>query len=334
MSKVTIEEIAQKADVSIATVSRIINSKGVVKEETKKKVFQVMEELQYTPKTSLNISNSKSKVILMFVPDFNNPFNALVIDGVQNSAKQNGYDVLLLQAKNFYTDTNHFTNIVKNNSIAGILILCSAPSKELLEELSFKCPVVMCSEYAENYGVSYVSIDDFSASKKAVNYLISTGCKKIGMINCSKSFKYARHREKGYLSALNDANLSYNPEWLAHISSVNYNLALSSAKHMLSLDDRPDAIFASSDVLAVAVIKACRDLNLNVPNDVSVVGFDNIELSLISDPQITTIEQPSYEIGFQALELLIQKINNPSISDRQVILNTELIVRGSTKMNI
>jgi DNA-binding LacI/PurR family transcriptional regulator len=331
-AKITIEEIARRSNVSIATISRIINHKDNVKPETKQRVLSVMEEMQFKPKPDHKISDSSSKVILMLVPDFSNPFNSPVIDGVQKAAHGHGYDVLLLQSKDYYTNSSDYLNIIKNNSFAGILILSSAPNQQLLDELSFRCPVVMCSEYAEDYGVSYVSINDVEAAKKAVNYLISTGCKKIGLLNCNLKFKYARHREKGYLSALQEAGLETNPNWIEHISSINYNLAYSNAKHLLSLPDRLDAIFACSDVYAISAIRAAKELGLSVPQDISIVGFDNIELSIMSDPPITTIKQPCFDIGYQACELLVEKIQNPEAIDKQVILDTELIVRGSTKM--
>lgn len=330
--KITIEEIAKRADVSIATVSRILNHKDNVTAKTRDRVISAMEELKFQPKTPASITNAKSRLILMCVPDFNNPFNSPVIDGVQKAARIHGYDVLLLQSKDYYTDSNDYINILKNNSLSGILILSSAPTNTLLDELCFRCPVVMCSEYAENYGVSYVSIDDVAAAKKAVNYLISTGCKKIGMINCNMKFKYSRHRERGYLQALEEAGLTPNPDWVCHVSSINYNLALSNVKQILSLKDRPDALFCISDYFAASTIRAACELDIKVPDELSVIGFDNIELSLMCNPPLTTIEQPCYDIGFQACELLIEKIAHPNAPDKQIILNTELIVRSSTKL--
>ncbi len=331
-SKITIEEIAQKANVSIATVSRILNNKDTVKPATREKVISIMEELHFKPKAPSSLNNSKSRVILMCVPDFNNPFNSLVIDGVQKAAHDNGYDVLLLQSKDYYTESDDYLNILKNNSLAGMLILSSAPTNKLLEELSFRCPVVMCSEYSETYGVSYVSIDDVAAAQKAVNYLISIGCRKIGFLNCNMKFKYARHREKGYRLALENAGLEMNPEWTAHISSINFNSALSHARHILSLQNRPDALFCTSDYFAVSAIRAANELGIKVPEELSIIGFDNIDLSLMCNPPLTTIEQPCFDIGFQACELLIEKILNPNAPDKQVILHTELVVRSSTKL--
>lgn len=332
MEKVTMEEIARRANVSIATVSRIINHKDTVKPQTKERVLNVMEELGFRPRTIPVLSDISSSIILMCVPDFSNPFNGPVIDGVQKAAFDNGYDVLLLQSKDFYKSSDDYIKLIQNHSIAGMLILSPAPNSDLMEKLRFRCPIVMCSEYAEDYGISYVSIDDVAASKKAVNYLISTGCKKIAFLNCNMQFKYARHREKGYMQALEEASLKINPLWISHVPYINYQLAFSNAKHMLSLEDRPDAIFACSDVFAVAAVQAAKEAGLRVPEDISVVGFDNIDLSVMSDPQITTISQPCYHLGFQACGLLLEKIRNANTPDRQIILDTELIVRNSTKL--
>lgn len=332
--KITIQEIADMAEVSIATVSRIINHKDNVKPSTKQKVLKAMEQLNFLPKSLTPLSCADSKIILICIPDLNNPFNNPIISGIQKAANTQGYDVLLLQARNFYTDSNDYTNILKNASIAGILILASVPNPELLNELALRCPVVMCSEYAEDYGISYVSIDDIAAARKAVNYLISTGRKKIGFINGNMNFKYSRHREKGYLESLRAAGLEVNPAWIAHLSAIDYQLALSNAYHMLSLPNRPDAIFACSDLLAVGAINAAKQLKLDVPHDVSVVGFDNIELTTMITPSITTIEQPCFQIGYQSCELLIEKINNPNAEVKQIMLDTELIVRDSTVLSI
>ncbi len=333
MEKITMEEIAQRANVSIATISRIINNKDTVKTQTKERVLRVMEEMGVHPKAASVLSDMSSNMILMCVPDFSNPFNSPVIDGVQKAAYNSGYDVLLLQSKDFYKSSEDYLKLIQNHSIAGMLILSPAPGSDLMDQLRFRCPIVMCSEYAEDYGISYVSIDDVLASEKAVNYLISTGCRKIAFLNCSLQFKYARHREKGYLKAVKAAGLEQNPSWISHVPYINYQLAFSNAKHILSLENRPDGVFACSDVFAVAAVQAAKELGLRVPEDVSVVGFDNIDLSVMSDPQITTISQPSYNLGFQACGLLLEKIKNADTPDRQIILDTELIVRGSTRLD-
>lgn len=151
-------------------------------------------------------------------------------------------------------------------------------------------------------------------------------------MNCNINFKYAQHREKGYYRALRQAGLTANPDWIVHISTISYQLAYSNALHILNLPDRPDAVFACSDVFALAVVNAAGKLGLKVPDDLSVIGFDNVYLSAMCDPAITTIEQPSFQLGLQACELLLEKIKFPNTPFRQIILDTELIVRESTRL--
>jgi LacI family repressor for deo operon, udp, cdd, tsx, nupC, and nupG len=188
----------------------------------------------------------------------------------------------------------------------------------------------MCSEYCDVKGISFVSIDDLTAAKKATSYLAACGCKKIALINSNLRHQFAQHREQGYLEALEEVGLEKNADWIAHISSVDYAIVLPYAMNILSLPNRPDGVFAISDVFAVATIHAAKRLGLRIPEDISIIGFDNVAISSMIDPPITTIEQPGIKIGAQALELLIEKINNPTIGKKQIILDTELIVREST----
>ncbi|MFI3214175.1 MAG: LacI family DNA-binding transcriptional regulator [Eubacteriales bacterium] len=330
--KVTIEEIAQRANVSIATVSRIINNKGSVKEDTRQNILNIMNEMNFSPKTHSILADSKSKCILLCVPDFHNPFIGSVINGIQTCARTNGYTILVMQ-DNPIIGIN-YEELLKNISIAGIIVFCSIPNAKSLEDLSLRCPIVVCSERAENHSISHVVIDDKQSAYTAVNYLISTGCEKIALFNCSKNYKYARYREEGYLEAMNDANLKIDPEMMINISSVDYKLAYSNAVLLLSNEKKPDAIFACSDVFAVAIISAANKLGIKIPQELSVIGFDNTYLSTMSEPTLTTIAQPSYQLGFQSCEILLDKILNDNSTLKQITLETELIVRKSTKLNL
>jgi DNA-binding LacI/PurR family transcriptional regulator len=331
--KKTIKEIASMAGVSIATVSRVMNHKTTVKEDTRRKVLEVMEKIGFNP-SSVLVTDYTSRAILLCVPHFSNPFDSLVISGIHQSAYRNNYRVFILQSKEMYLTLEDYEAVLKNHSFAGIILLTSVTDTNLLELLAMSCPVIMCSEYCDINGISFVSIDDIRAARKATDYLIFCGCKKIALLNSSLQFHFARHREIGYFEALDKAGLEKNDAWIAHLSSINYSLAYSYASHLLSLPNRPDAVFAVSDVYAVAVIHATKKQGLRVPEDVSVIGFDNIELSSMTDPTITTIEQPGNQIGYQACELLIEKIRNPTVAKKRLILDTELIVRESTARRV
>lgn len=328
-SKVTIQDIAQKADVSIATVSRIINQKGVVKSSTQKKVLQAMEELQYD--TTLVNAAVSSRPLLAFIPDFINPFYAKIIDGIQQTAHENSFEIFLVQTKDVYSSYQFFLNLIKNGHFSGVLWISTVPPLDLLTAIDRQYPMVMCCEYSERYETSYVSINDVSSAYKAVNYLISTGCRQIGLINCSSKYKYARHRKEGYLKALSDSNLDFHPEWNISIPYIDYSLAYSAVLQVLTSDQIPDAFFACSDVFAAAAINAAQHCKIKVPEELSVIGFDNVETSRITTPALTTISQPAFQLGQQSCAMLIDKITNPYTANKHMMLDTELIIRESTK---
>ncbi|MDR1948556.1 MAG: LacI family DNA-binding transcriptional regulator [Spirochaetaceae bacterium] len=326
--KVTVKRIAELTGVSTATVSRVLNHKTTVNEDTRRKILEVMEELNAN--ASAPSSNPASRTILLFVPDFTNPFNALVIEGIQQSACNNHYRVFILQSKEKQLSFEDYDEAVKNHSFAGIILLSSATNQKLLELLTVSCPIVMCSEYCDVNGISFVSTDDVSAARKATEYLISCGCRKIALINFSLQFRFSRYREQGYVEALHRGGLKKNEDWIVRLSSISYSLAYSYTLSLLAQPSPPDAIFAVSDVFAVAAIHAIQKKGLRVPDDISVIGFDNIELSAMTNPPLTTIEQPGIQMGHQACELLIERIHNPRTAKKRIIMDTELIVREST----
>ena len=327
-TKSTLTEIAEKAGVSIATVSRILNDTGRVSPATRQKVLQAIREMEED--FSLRSCAAFYQRILVLVPDFFNPFYANIIDGIQQTAHNNDYEIFVMPTKDSYPNPSYLVNMIKRENFSGVLWVCSTPPPELLQVVQNNCPIVMCCEYPEDLPCSFVSVDDISAGFRAVNYLLSTGRQKIGMINCSLKYKYARHRRQGYLQALSKAGLEFNPEWYVSIPSVDYSLAYSAIMQALSADPVPDAIFASSDVFAAATINAAKNLGIRVPEDLSVIGVDTVEASRMTHPTITTIAQPGFQLGQQACSILVETIANPSLPRRHILLNTELIIREST----
>lgn len=328
-AKSTLTKIARQAGVSIATVSRVLNDTGRVSPATRQKVYGAMRELEYD--CALNRAAPVCQTILVLVPDFANPFYANIIDGIQQTAHDNHYEVFLMQTKDAYYHPSNYVNLIKRGNFSGVLWLSSTPPTEFLTVIEHHCPLVMCCEYPEDHACSYVSIDDEAAAHKAVNYLISTGCKKIGFVNSSLKYKYARHRRSGFLKAMQEAALPVRPEWYVTVASIDYTLAYSAVLQTLSAEARPDAIFACSDVFAAATINAAQRLGIRVPQELSVIGFDNIETSRMTNPPITTIAQPGLQMGQQACSILLEKIQNPTLPNRSILLSTELIIRESTR---
>jgi LacI family repressor for deo operon, udp, cdd, tsx, nupC, and nupG len=327
--KTTIKEIADMAGVSVATVSRVMNHKTTVREDTQRKILEVMAKVNFHP-SSVLLTDNTSRTILLCVGSLMNPFYNAVINGIQKAANQNDYRIFIMQAKALNFTFEDFKDVLQNHAFVGIIIASGVASMDLLELLAKSCPVIMCFEKCDVDGISFVCIDDVLAARKATNYLSSIGCTKIALLNGSLQFQVARNRELGYMEAIEKANLEKNEDWVIHVPSTNCKVAYSYALDLLSLPNRPDAVFATSDVYAMAVIQAARQMNLRVPADIAVIGFDNIDLSSMFNPTITTIEQPAEQMGFQAYELLIEKILNPLAKKKRIILDTELIVREST----
>ena len=327
--KVTIQQIADAANVSIATVSRILNRSSNVNPETRQRVLDAMKALEFQSKTMDSPSQGNNS-ILVCTPQINNPFMTEVMMGIQDIAYQHNYHVFCFQSRNYYNSIQDYELFLKNNRFSGIILIHNVASPELLEDLSIRYPVVMCSEHCRDDSISFVGIDDYAAGVNAVKHLIKTGHRRIGLINSPLHNNYAKHRERGYRAAMEEAGLSVNEGWVIHLPELSFDMALPYITGVLSMKDRPDALFCVSDIFAAATLKAASNLGLRVPEDVAVVGFDNTASSVMVSPALTTVSQPSYLMGQQACELLLERIENPSAPTRRVVLSTELIVRAST----
>lgn len=323
----TIREISERAGVSIATVSRALNSTGPVSDTTMRKIRKAMEGLGYeAPKIK---RKSRSKVILASLPDLINPFNSNMIKGITDAADKRGYRVVFYANEN-YTQPAGYDFLEEADFYDGLLLAHTLPEQQRLVQLSLKRPVIMCSEHISDCAVPYVAIDDYAAACMAVNYLISTGRSRIACINTFLNNNYALHRERGYRDSLDKAGLTVREEWILHLPSVDFDSALGVMRSLLGNEERPDAIFCVSDVYAASVIKYAAMHGIRVPQDISVMGFDDIPQATMTSPAISTVRQPSYQMGQQACNLLIEQIENPSTIPHKIILNTDLIVREST----
>lgn len=324
--KIRTEEIARKAGVSPATVSRVINHRNLVKEETAEKVEEAMQRLGFTPEVKLQ---KKSRdLILVNCPQGTNPFYEEIINGAIASADSHGYSIVLNYDFINRNTIGDFQDLLRKANVSGVILL-SQLSTELLNAIRTVCPIVQCCEYNEESDLPYVAIDNYAAAKSAVNFLIGAGRNKVAMLNGPKEYKYARERLRGFQDAMSEAELTVPASWMIEVPQINYDMALSIMTRFLRSDRIPNAIFAASDVLAAAIINAAIDLKLRVPEDLMVVGFDNIQLSHMMRPTITTINQPKNQLGFTACEILNDEISGSCGYGNSMILSTELIIRES-----
>lgn len=328
-SKPTIALIAQEARVSPATVSRVINHQGIVKGETYTRVVEVLRRLNYPFYGEPGARKEDGGLILLNLPSFDNPFYSEVVSGAKTSAARHGYHLLINSSHINSSTLPTLIELLNLTKAAGLITLNHVPP-DILMKLNNIRPLVQCCEYDENLDLPFVSIDDLSGARQMVEYLLSTGRRRIAFICGPARYKYARHRLQGYQSALAAAGVPSDPDLIVQLPEVRYDLAISSAMQMLNSSNPPDSFFTSSDVYAMAAIRAAHLAGRRVPQDVMVTGFDNIEFCSMTIPSITTINQPKTQLGFMACELLLEKITMPDSPNKKVLLETELIIREST----
>lgn len=323
-NKVTIQHVADAAGVSIATVSRAINNKESVRETTYNKIVQAMRALGYDYSVK-----HQSNLLLVLLPDMDNPFYSEVLKGVSSAAGRQGYQEIIVRTGTHPLTAAFVEDIVNKTSVDGVITLDNISSTEALEQLKSKIPLVQCAEYNERSNTSYVSIDDIAASEAVVEYMISKGKRRIAMINGPLKYKYARKRQQGFIEALRKSGIEPAPNMIIALPEFSYDAAVSVATQLLTMVERPDAIFAASDVFAVASIKAAKRLGITIPKDLGIIGFDNTNISVMSEPALTTVKQPQFQLGFLACEMLIEQIRDITIATRQIMLDVEIIIRES-----
>lgn len=325
----TIQDVARQAGVSAATVSRVLNNREVVSEKTAVKVEQAIHELNYEPSVlGRNLRTSESRLLLVLIPSIANPFYTEIIRGIEDTAIEQGYNILLCETGSNPQRESIYINLVRNRLADGIISMDPAVDKVRLTDLAKNYPIIQCSEYDETGKISYVTINSELAAYQAVKYLIQIGHQKIGFINSDNKYLYARERYEGYVRALKEFDIPVNPDWICNVKSVGFEEGQQAMRKLLSSVGRPTAVFADSDMSAIGALKEINANGLQVPSDIALVGFDNIDYSKMSHPTLTTISQPRYRMGSESAKMLISKIRGENVAN--VILNHELLIREST----
>jgi LacI family repressor for deo operon, udp, cdd, tsx, nupC, and nupG len=263
------------------------------------------------------------------VPDVGNPFYAEIVRGIDRVARQHGYFMLLCDTGADPGRERSYFDLLRRRRADGAICLDPATVQQALAEESGALPWVACCEFDSAVGVPYVGIDNYRAAGDAVRHLLAQGHRRIGLINSDVAYLYARQRQQGYLDALREAGITPDERWRMNLNSLDYEAGASAAALLMTQRDAPSAIFAVSDTLAIGVIHGLRSVGKRVPDDVAVVGFDDISIAAQIDPPLTTIAQPMRELGETAARLLLQRLANPLASVPGVLLPHRLMIRGS-----
>ena len=329
-SDIPYAKIAELAKVSPATVSRAMKQPRLVKHETLRTIYQAIEELGGTlPDTAAPLLSNVR--ILALLPVLNNPFYTDLLAGIQDAAATSGCQLLIVNESLSHVNIQKIMQLIGAADISGVIIM-EKVEDDVLELLCARTNVIQCSEFNESGMVSYVTIDNLNATKKLVRYLLSAGKKKIAIVNNDPGrFTYARLRQQGYLEILQQAGITPDPAHMIIVSDGRFSTAVSAVSAMLKSAPLPEAIFCVSDIMAAAALRACMLERLRVPQDIFIAGFDNVDISVMTTPNITTVNQPRHDMGFMACSQLLTAITIPSDNTPQkFILDTELILREST----
>lgn len=324
----SIQKIARLAGVSVATVSRVLNNSDTVKAKNRERVLAVIREKNYQPNLlARQLRTAKSSMILVMVSNIANPFCADVVKGIEEQAEKNGYRILLCNSGSDIERAKSSLGLLAGKIVDGIITMDACAKLPELTTMIGKMPWVQCAEYADAGEVSCVGISDFDASEQAIHHLLARGCRRIALINHDLSYKYAQLRERGYKAVLRRQGLDY--EAVEYASDLSFRAGKAAMETLLEAEVRPDAVFAVSDTLAAGAMRAIDAAGLSIPQDIAVIGFDGTELAEMVSPQLTTIEQPSREIGRQAVVLLLKKIDNPDAPAERVMMDWHVMVRAS-----
>jgi len=335
-SKVTsIKDVARKAGVSISTVSNALNNSRYVKKETKEKILGIASDLNYTPNIiARGLKTRSTRTVAVIVPDISNQFFAQVIKGIEEIARQHKYNVLLTCSYYDVLEEKRSIEILKQQFVDGFLFISGYNSFGHIKSLNDDgVPVVVIDRELGDKKVPSVLIDNFEAMRKAVNFLYGIGHRRIGYISYTYDNQTTvKKRFQGYCRGLEDNNLAYDPDIVMISETLRLNELEGSreaVKKILNNKNIPTVILNASDFIAVGVIRTLKELNSKVPEDISVMGFDNILMSLYTDPLLTTVKQPKKQMGATAMNLLLDLIEHKRVRYKNIVLSTELVERQS-----
>lgn len=319
-----IREIAKKAGIGIATVSRYLNDTGYVSEESRKKIQKVVEELNYTPNALARAMFTKnSKIIGLMVPNISNPFFNQMASIIEEYAKNMGYTIFLCNTDDDKEKEKNYLEVLQSHRVAGI-IASRSQCKE--EYTNIDIPVVAFENHILD-NIITISSDNYNGGKMAFDHLYKKGCRKILHIKGPKSFEATELRYEGFLDAAKAKNIEI--DFIEFQSDFQVEMLEADINSMDNISAY-DGIFVFNDIAAATVMRFLKKRGVEIPQEVQIIGFDNSFIGELLYPSLTTINQPIEELGNTIIELLIKLINGENVSIKDYIMETKLIERETT----
>lgn len=338
---VTISDIAKTAGVSLATVSRVLNDSGYVKDETRERVLGVIKELNYTPSAiARSLSKNKTNTIGVIVPEITNPFFGEVIKGISQVADENGLNIILCDTDESKEKELRALKVLTEQRIQGIIITPTSAEDEFNSEYlktleNMGTPIVLVDGHVKYTTFNGVFVDNIKGSYDAIEALIKEGHRKIAIITGRMNSKPAKDRVLGYQKALMMNNIHLDDKYIFYgdyKEETGYRLT----KEIISMDDRPTAIFVSNNMMTLGCLKALYEERMNIPDDIAVVAFDRIDILNLLGFNISYVNGPTVEMGRLGMQMIVDILNKENIKEnskeiKRLTLIPELVLRGSEK---
>jgi LacI family transcriptional regulator len=334
---ITIHDIAEKAGVSHTTVSRVVNNLGNVRPVTMEKVESAIAELNYIPNAyARGLSQKKTNVIGVVVPEIRNPFFGEIIEGITSIADENDLNVLLFNTDECVLKEQRALRLLQEHRIRGLIITPATGdgtyNSEHLESFKhFKIPIILVDRVIPGSNLDGVFYDDIQSIYDATSALLDEGHRNIAVLGGNKQLQLAKNRVAGYIQAFESKGIAYDESNIYYgefTKECAYNLTL----ELLERKNRPTAIVANNNMLSLGCLKALYEKKVQIPKDMAFIGYDRIEVLNIIQSNITIVEKQEYEYGQSAMQLLLKRLENPKMTIQKTIMSAKLVKRGSEKL--
>lgn len=331
----TIYDLAGKLNISVATVSRALKDDAVVNKKTKKRIFDLAEQMGYRSNHfARNLRTQRTNAIGVIVPRLNSYFMSTVIAGIESVVNNKGYNLIISQSSESAQKEMACAKTMFNSRVDGVLISLAYDTEDIEHYDSFfkkDVPVIFFDRVPENKAYTCVLIDNKKAGYEATKHLVEQGCKKIAHITSSSKRNVYADRLQGYKQALSDFDIAFNEDYVI-TGNLGMEAGREAAEKIMKLDPMPEAVFVANDSCAVGCILALQQAGFNIPVDIAFVGFNNDPMAMVVKPNLTTINYPGYQMGEVAALNLINHLNGSASlhSTDSILLRSELIVRGSS----
>ncbi len=336
MDQLNLKTLARELNLAVSTVSRALRDSHEIKKETKDRVKALAEKMGYQPNFhASSLRQNKSMTIALIVPEIENNFFAQAINGVELVAQKKGYHVLIYLTHDDYAREKSILQLLRSGRVDGVMLSLSGATTayEHLHAVEEACmPMVLFDRICQEIDVPKVTTDDEQVSFKVTDYLLASGCKKVAFLAMAGQLSISSFRKEGYLRALKAHGIK-EPLTVMDCSAVDDDQNRKSIRKILSAKNRPDALFASVEKLAINTYEVCQELNIRIPQDLKLVAFSNLSACGLFNPPLTTIYQPAYEMGKEAAEILFKLIEKKVLlpQEKQVVLPSVIMVRDSDR---